>query len=69
MYPRSWNGYGILIDDNLNKIHEHGPPATKTFSDGRLVIKTELPVARREREHLEHGRNCRRENEKKYGAA
>jgi len=40
--PRSWNGYDILIDDNLNKIHEHGPPTMKTFSDGRLAIKTEL---------------------------
>jgi len=40
----------LLIGDNLNKIHEHGPPATTTFSDGRLAIKTELPVARRERE-------------------
>lgn len=61
----------ILIDDNLNKIHEHGPPATKTFSDGRLAIKTELPVARRkrERERLEHGQNCRRGNEKKCRTA
>lgn len=43
-----------LISNNLNKIHEHGLPATKTFSDGRLAIKTELPVARRKRERLKN---------------
>jgi len=45
----------LLIGDNLNKIHEHGPPATKTFSDGRLAIKTELPVARRDATRRELG--------------